>query len=158
MARPALRCLARRLLVIGVALVSTGASSQAQSREEPVPKDAVEVIVKGCLKGRELTAMEVSANEELPPHVGAIFRLSAKGDLSRTLKAENGRLVSATGYVKRTALAELGMKVGGARVFIGGSPTSRDPTRDPARNPSARLFPMDLTALSRVADNCSVMP
>jgi hypothetical protein len=119
-------------------------------------KGDVELVVRGCLKGRELTAIDIAGSDDLVNQVGAVFRLSAKGDVEKTIKSLNGRLVDITGHVKKTALASQGFKLGGGRVVIGSSPMSTDPTRDPARSPSARIYPMQATLAAEIAEKCTV--
>ena len=125
----------------------------------PVPvvaqdKNSVEIVVRGCLKGRELTAAEISTTEEVPNLTGALFRLSTKGDLSKVVKQHDGKFVSVTGRVKKSTLAEPGIKLGGGRIVIGSGPMSTDPTRNPTRNPPPRIFPMEATDLTSIADSC----
>lgn len=117
-------------------------------------KSSIELVVRGCLKGRELTAEEISGHDELAQEVGMLFRLSAKGDVNEEIKRQNGHLVEVTGLVKKTALTTPGFKIGGGRIVIGGGPTSRDPTRDPARNPSRRIVPMDASAVRMIRESC----
>jgi hypothetical protein len=119
-------------------------------------KATTELIIRGCLDRRNLTAFEISSGETLPSLTGGLFRLSAKGDIAKEIKEQHGRLVSVTGLVRNTALVEPGIKVGGARVVIGSGPMATDPTRDPMRNPRPRIYPMDVTAIARVADTCDV--
>lgn len=115
--------------------------------------DDVELVVRGCLKGKDLTAVEISGAESLPGYVNAVFRLSAKGDLDKAVKAQNGRFVDVTGTVKKTSLAEPGMKVGGARIVIG-QPMSTDPTANPARNPQKRILPMQVSSIAVAGESC----
>ena len=117
-------------------------------------KNEVELVVRGCLKGRELSGEEISGHAELEKEAGVVFRLSAKGDLNTEMRQHNGRLVEITGLVKKTALATPGMKLGGGRIVIGGGPTATDPTRNPARNPQNRMIPMDVSAIQMVAETC----
>ena len=118
-------------------------------------KNSIELVARGCLKGRELTAEEISGHDELAQEVGLLFRLSAKGDVNDEIKRQNGHLVEVTGLVKKTALTTPGFKIGGGRIVIGGGgPTARDPTRDPARNSSRRIVPMDVTAVRMIAESC----
>ena len=117
-------------------------------------KNSVELIVRGCLKGREVTADDISGSDDLANESGMIFRLSAKGDLSNEIKRQNGRFIEVTGRVKKTALATPGLKLGGGRIVIGAGPVTQDPTRNPARNPSRRMVPMDITAIEMVRETC----
>jgi hypothetical protein len=137
--------------VLSGLLMVEPAATQESSRD----KDSVELVARGCLKGRELTAEEVSGGDDLDLTGGLIFRLSAKGDVERDVKRQNGHLVEVTGLVKKTALATPGFKIGGGRIVIGGGgPASRDPTRNPARNPSRRIVPMETTLIELISESC----
>ena len=142
---------------LAIAGVMCAAATPLAVQRQP-DKNEVELIVRGCLKGRELTADEISGHAELEKEVGVIFRLSAKGDISAEVKRHNGRRVDVTGLVKKTALATPGLRLGGGRIVIGGGPTATDPTRNPARNPQSRMIPMDVTSLEVVAEACSSSP
>ena len=117
-------------------------------------KNSLELVVRGCLKGRELTADEVSGSADLEHEIGVIFRLSAKGEVGNEIKRQNGHLIHVTGLVRKTALTTPGFKIGGGRIIIGGSPMSTDPTRNPARNPSRRIVPMDATLVEMISESC----
>ncbi len=125
------------------------------SRPVEPDKDSVELIVRGCLKGRELTAEAIAGNADLENEVGMIFRLSGKGAVGQEIKQHGGHLVEVTGQVKKTALATPGFKIGGGRIVIGsGGPMSTDPTRNPARNPSRRMVPMEVSVIAMVSESC----
>jgi hypothetical protein len=126
----------------------------AAASQDPPDKNSIEVVVRGCLKGKELTADEISGSDALANEVGMLFRLSAKGQVNDQIKQQNGHRVEVTGLVKKTALAEPGLKLGGGRVVIGGSPMSSDPTKNPARNPQRRIVPMDATMVEMLAETC----
>ena len=116
-------------------------------------KDSFELIVRGCLKGKDLTAVDISGSDQVPGYVNAVFRLSAKGDLERAVKQQNGRFVDITGTVKKTSMAEPGVTVGGARIVFN-QPMSTDPTANPARNPQRRVIPMNVSSVSMVEEAC----
>lgn len=145
MTTPALVLSVAAALVIG----------DASSRPVEPDKDSVELIVRGCLKGRELTADAISGHADLEGEVGMIFRLSGKGAVGQEIKQHGGHVVDVTGQVKKTALATPGFKLGGGRIVIGsGGPMSTDPTRNPARNPSRRMVPMEISAIAMVSESC----
>ncbi len=138
-------------LALAAALLTTletGAIPRGQDKGE------LELVVRGCLKGRELTAVDISGAEDLASPSGAVFRLSAKGDVETAVQQHNGQLVAVTGLVKKTALAEPGLRIGGARIVVGGGQMNTDPTRDPTRNPQRRVYPMQATTVSLVAERC----
>ena len=149
MSRDRRRVIAYSLLAIVV--VPTWSAAAAQDTPD---KNSIEVVVRGCLKGRELTADEISGSDALANEVGMLFRLSAKGQVSDEVKKQNGHRVEITGLIKKSALAEPGLKLGGGRVVIGGSPMSTDPTKNPARNPQRRIVPMDVTLVEMIAETC----
>ena len=125
-----------------------------RSTQDTADKNSIELVVSGCLKGRELTADDIAGSAELANAVGTMFRLSAKGQVNDEIKRQNGHRVEVTGLVKKTSLAEPGLKLGGGRVVIGGSPMSGDPTKNPARNSQRRIVPMDVTAVEMLAETC----
>jgi hypothetical protein len=145
----AIRALLAGLLAATLSAIPSGSHTSLQAQG----KDVVELVVRGCLKGKDLTAVDISGGEGVPGYVNAVFRLSAKGELERAVKQHNGRLVDVTGTVKKTALAEPGFKVGGARVVIG-QPMSTDPTANPARNPQKRILPMQVSSIALSAEAC----
>jgi hypothetical protein len=147
------RGLSRDVVVslFAMAMMPTWPAAAPQNQPD---KNSIEVVVRGCLKGRELTADEISGSDELANEVGMLFRLSAKGQVNDEVKRQNGHRVEVTGVVKKTALAEPGLKLGGGRVVIGGSPMSADPTKNPARNPQRRIVPMDVTLVEMIAETC----
>jgi hypothetical protein len=143
------RGLTASLVVLAVMPVWLAAAPQ-----ESPDKNSIELVVRGCLKGKELTADQISGSDELANEVGTLFRLSAKGQVSDEIKRQNGHRIEVTGLVKKTALVEPGFKLGGSRVVIGGYPMSTDPTKNPARNPQRRIVPMDVTQVEMIAESC----
>lgn len=141
-------------VIVLVVLAGVPEGLPAQERTSNADKNSVELTVRGCLKGRELTAVSISETDQLPLLSGAVFRLSGKGEVDRSIKSANGRFVEAAGLVKKTAFAEPGFKVGGARIVIGGGQMRTDPTRNPARNSKVRIFPMDVTSLTLADGVC----
>ena len=149
MSRDLRRGITYSLLAIMVMPTWSAAASQ-----DPPDKNSIEIVVRGCLKGKELTADEISGSDALANEVGMLFRLAAKGQVNDQIKQQNGHRVEVTGLVKKTALAEPGLKLGGGRVVIGGTPMSSDPTKNPARNPQRRIVPMDVTMVEMLAETC----
>lgn len=152
-----LRSALRRGRAILVLLLFTtppiGVRDLTAAQDSP-DKNSVELVVRGCLKGREVTADEISGNPDLETESDVIFRLSARGEVNNDMKRHNGRLIVVTGLVKKTALATPGFKIGGGRIVIGAGPMSTDPTRNPTRNPPRRLIPMDASSIELVAEAC----
>ena len=146
----------KSLVVLLFLIVVTPAQPAATPQDSP-DKNSIELVVRGCLKGRELTADRISGSDVLANEVGMLFRLSAKGQVNDEIKRQNGHRVEITGLVKKTALAEPGFKVGGGRVVIG-SPMTTDPTKNPARNPQRRIVPLDVTEVEMLAETCRTDP
>jgi hypothetical protein len=144
-----------RAVFVLLIVVLIPASPPALSVQDDRDTSSIELVVRGCLKGRELTADEISGSPELEGEIGTIFRLSGRRAVGDDIKRQNGHRVEVTGLVKKTALATPGFKIGGGRIVIGsGGPMSTDPTRNPARNPSRRIVPMDATIVEMLAEKC----
>ena len=97
-------------------------------QERPrIPKDSIEIHVIGCLKGRLLKASDIRyVDTQTGPDVASrSFRLAGSREVMRDVKQQDGRLVEATGLVKRSALDDRGVKVGGQVTVEGGPPVSR---------------------------------
>ena len=105
-------------------LLALMASPQENKQEKPrVPKDSIELVVTGCLKGRVLAVSDVRQEDtQSGPIVKArSFRVAGKKDVMKDIKEQDGHLVDVTGIVKKSSLVEPGIKVG-KRVTIGGGP------------------------------------
>lgn len=110
------------MTTIALLLAVTLVASQEAPQEKPrVPKDSIELVVTGCLSGRVLAIDDVRRPDaESGPDIRArSFRLAGKRDVMDIVKKENHHLVDVTGIVKRSSLAEPGMKIG-KRITIGG--------------------------------------
>jgi len=112
-------------LVLIVALGVTAVQDNPQERPR-VPKDSIELVVTGCLKGRVLAVSDVRQEDtQSGPIVRArSFRLAGKKDVMNDVKREDGHLVDVTGLVRKTALLEPGVKVGKGIVIGGGPPVA----------------------------------
>ena len=106
-------------------LALTTAQAEPQDKRR-VPEDSVELTVVGCLKGRALTTVpQKEADVQRGPNVGQrTFRLNGKRDVMDEVKKNDRRLVEVVGLVRRAALDDKGVKVGGVAVS-GGSPSAR---------------------------------
>jgi hypothetical protein len=138
-------------------------ASTAVLAQEPkaVPKDSVEVVARGCLKGRVFTGTgqpEGEGGQQGPDVTGRSFRVSGPREVMNIVKQNDGHLVEVVGIVRKAALDDqgVGFRVGrGTRVVIGGA-AGTDPTRmnSPATAPSVPN--MDLTAVRYLADRCPI--
>ena len=113
-------------LLASLTILFAAASGGPQERPR-VPKDSVEIVVIGCLKGRLLKASDVRyLDTQSGPDVRSrSFRVAGKRDVMTEVKRENGHLVEVNGLVKRSALDDRGMKVGSRVEINGGPPVSR---------------------------------
>ena len=126
----------------------------AAGQERPrIPSDSVEVVVIGCLTGRALRTSDVKyVDTQSGPDVRSrTFRVAAKRDVMKEIEKENGRLVEVTGIVKRSALDDTGVRVGGRVEIGGGSPVSRSGI--PSVSDSVPV--MDVSSVRARASSCA---
>ena len=120
----------------------------------PVPRDSIELVLTGCLKGRILAVSDVrQVDVQSGPIVRArSFRLTGKGDVMKSVKREDRHFVEVTGLVKKSALVEPGMKIGKGIVISGGTPTA-----GAGRSPDPATFVpvMDVQSLRLRSTSCS---
>jgi hypothetical protein len=139
-----------------VLLIALTAAQEPGTKK--IPSDSVEVMARGCLKGRVFAAAPRTEEEGValgPDVTGRSFRLAGKKDLMNEVKKHDGHYVSIVGIVRKTDLMEpmLGTRVGGARVIVG------QPGRDPSRAnlPTPAPVPvMDLTSIQFVDTACPI--
>jgi hypothetical protein len=89
---------------------------------KPVPKDSVEIMARGCIKGKVFTATGEPEDEGVrrgPDATGRQFRITGARDLMDLVKKHDGQLVQVVAIVRKDALADegVGMKVGKARAW-----------------------------------------
>jgi hypothetical protein len=121
-------------------------------QEKPrVPKDSIELTVIGCLEGRVLKTIERRQTDvESGPYVGErTFRLAAKREVMDEIRKHDHHLVEVVGIVKRSALDDKGIKVGGV-AMSGGSPAAGRGIPSPAENVPV----MDASAVRMRAESC----
>ena len=137
------------LFVMGL----TTAQERAPQDRPRVPKDSIELVLTGCLKGRVLAVSDVRQTDvERAPDVRArAFRLAGKGDVMKDVKREDHHLVEVTGLVKRSALSEPGVKFKGI-VINGGRPVAGSGGVPP---PSDYIPVLDIESLRVRASSCS---
>lgn len=100
------------------------ARQQETKQEKPkVPKDSIELVVTGCLKGRVLAVSDVRQTDTQsgPIVKSRSFRVAGKKDVMNDVKENDGHLVDVTGIVKKSSLVEPGVRVG-KNVTLGGGP------------------------------------
>jgi hypothetical protein len=145
-------------LTLACLVATTGLLAQ---ESKPIPKDSVEVVARGCLKGRVFTGTgqpEGEGGQQGPDIAGRSFRVAGPREVMNTVKQNDGHLVDVVGIVRKAALDSqgVGFRMGrGTRVVIGGAAGS-DPTRmnSPATAPSVPT--MDLTVVRYVDDRCPI--
>lgn len=120
-----------------------------------VPKDSIQLVVIGCLKGRVLAVSDVRQEDtQSGPIVRArSFRLAGKKDVMSEVKREDRHLVEVTGLVKKSALMEPGIKVGKGIVIGGGQPVAGSGGARPA--PSEYLPVLDVASVRLRSTSCS---
>ena len=142
-----------------LALIAALSLSTAQDKPEErprVPKDSVELVVTGCLKGRVLAVSDVrQVDTQSGPIVRArSFRLAGKKDIMKDVKDHDGHLVDVTGLVRKSALMEPGVKVGKGIVIGGGQPVAGSGGR-PVPTPSEIVPVLDVASVRQRASSCS---
>src|SRR5262245_34915002 len=112
-------------MVTALALVlSMGFTAVQESGQErpKIPKDSIQVVVTGCLKGRVLAASDVRQPDvQSGPDIrNRSFRLAGKKEVMNTVKKEDGHVVEVTGILKKADMSEPGMRMAGGGVTVGG--------------------------------------
>ena len=142
-------------MTILAALLTLALTAQAEPQDKPrVPEDSVELTVVGCLKGRAFTSVpQREADVQRGPNVGRrTFRLAGKKDVMDEVKKLDRRLVEIVGIVKRSALDDQGVKVGGVAIS-GGPPVARSGSGVPTGVDNVPV--MDVTSVRQRAASCS---
>ena len=141
-------------LALVVALGMTAAQDNPQERPK-VPKDSIQLVVTGCLKGRVLAVSDVRQEDtQSGPIVRArSFRLAGKKEVMKDVKENDGHLVDVTGLVRKSALIEPGVKVGKRIVIGGGQPVAGSGGR-PAPAPSEIVPVLDVESVRQRASSC----
>ena len=143
-------------LVAAAAALPLAAQQERQEEKPKVPKDSVQVIVLGCLKGRVLTAADVRQPDVTsgPLVRQRAFRLAGKKDLMKEVKANDGQRVEITGLIKKSALAERGMRFKGGRVVVGGSGGMTNGGTSHGPDPAENVVVMDVAAVTAMGGSC----
>ena len=136
-----------------VTLLALAAAFPLAAQERPrVPSDSVEIHVIGCLRGRLLRTSDIRfVDTQSGPDVRSrSFRVAAKREVMRDVKALNGQLVEVTGIVKRSALDDRGVSLGGRVRIEGGAPVSRSGI--PSAGDAVPV--MDVSSVRKRAGSC----
>lgn len=145
-------------LVLALALFA--AAPQQSPESKSIPDDSVELVTRGCLKGRVFTATPRPRDEGVvkgPDVTGRHFRVAGKRDVMDLVKKYDGQLVEVTGIVLKSAVSDqgVGMRIGGSRVIIGAP--GGDPTRmNPRTTPTGGVPTMDVTSVRFLSESCPI--
>jgi hypothetical protein len=145
-------------LVLLIVLGLTPRPQDPSQEERPrVPKDSIELVITGCLKGRLLAVSDVRQTDtQTGPIIRArTFRLAGKGEVMKAIKREDRHLVDVIGLVKRSSLVEPGLKIGKGVVIGGGQPTAGSGMRP---NPSEYIPVLDVETVRLRATSCGAEP
>jgi uncharacterized membrane protein len=129
--------LARIVLVCVLAAVPVLAQQAPQEESRKVPKDSIQAVITGCLKGHVIRASDVRQTDTTSgvSITGHSFRVAGKKDVMALVKENDGRRVELTGLIKKSSLIEPGVKFKGGRVMVGGGASGGTGARvDPAEN------------------------
>jgi hypothetical protein len=143
-------------LVLLIVLGLTPPPQEPSQEERPrVPKDSIQLVITGCLKGRMLIVSDLRQTDtQVGPIVRAkTFRLAGKGEVMKAVKREDRHLVDVIGLVKRSALTEPGVKVGKGIVIGGGQPVSGSGAMRP--NPSEFIPVLDVESVRLRSTSCT---
>jgi hypothetical protein len=141
------------LLVLGLTPLPQDPPQEERPR---VPKDSIELVITGCLKGRLLIVSDLRQTDtQAGPIIRAkTFRLAGKGEVMKAVKKEDRHLVDVIGVVKKSALIEPGVKVGKGIVIGGGQPTAGSGMRS-SPNPSEFIPVLDVETVRLRSTSCS---
>jgi hypothetical protein len=141
------------ITVLLLAMIGLTTPQETTQEKPKVPKDSIELVISGCLKGRLLAVSEVRQTDtQAGPVIQArSFRLAGKGEIMDQVKKENHHLVDVTGLIKRSALYEPGMKIGKGIVISGGQPAAGS-GRSPV--PSEFVPVLDVSTIRARATSC----
>jgi hypothetical protein len=136
---------------LAVAVLSAGLTAQQASK---VPKDSVELVVTGCLKGRFLTTTRTPRDvdgDELDVPVDR-FQVSGKKPILNEVKKHDREEVEIVGLVRKSDLREPGIRVPGGRVII--SPGRGGDRHNPPTPPAQRVALLQATAVRPLDKPC----
>jgi hypothetical protein len=146
------------VLALATPALAQDQKPQEQNQEEgkpKVPKDSLQVVVLGCLKGRVIRAADVRQPDVTsgPTITNTSFRLAGNKDRMKEVKDNDGQRVQITGLIKKSALQNQGMKFKGGRIAVGGgAPVAGSPGTAPS--PAENVLVMDVLAVEGLGGSC----
>lgn len=137
-----------------VFMIALGLIQNPEQERPKIPKDSLELVLTGCLKGRLLAVSELrQPDTQSGPDVRAkSFRLAGKGDLMKEIKKQDGNLVEVGGLVKRSALSQPEVKIGKGIVISPGRPVAGSGRLPP---PSDLIPVLDVQFVRLRSTSCS---
>jgi hypothetical protein len=126
-----------RIVLASVLATTPLLAQQPQEAKPKIPKDSIEAVITGCLKGHVIRASDVRQTDTTSGVniTGHTFRVAGKKDVMAQVKENDGRRVELTGLIKKSSLIEPGVKFKGGRVMVGGGASGGTGARiDPAEN------------------------
>jgi hypothetical protein len=142
------------LSALTVAVLSAGLAA-SQDDERKVPKDSLEVVVVGCVKGRFLTTTRtprVVDGDDLDARVDR-FQITGKKAILDDVKKHDRGEVEIVGFVRKRDLKEPGIKVPGGRVIISAG-RGGDRYPPPPTGPQQRVVPIDVRSVRALDGVC----
>jgi hypothetical protein len=141
---------------IALACLLAAVPLAAQEQEKPkIPKDSIQVVIDGCIKGRVLRAADVRQTDTTTGVnvTSSTFRLAGKKDVMSAVKDNDGSRVEVTGLIKKSALTEPGMKFKGGRIRIGGG--TNGGTASSLPDPAENVVVLDVSNVQALGGSCS---
>jgi hypothetical protein len=147
--------MAVRIVLAAVLASTTQLAQQPPQEEKPkVPKDSIQAVITGCLKGHVIRASDVRQTDTTSGVniTGHTFRVAGKKEVMALVKENDGRRVELTGLIKKSSLIEPGVKFKGGRVMVGGGASGGTGARiDPAEN----VVVIDTWTVTYLGGTCS---
>jgi hypothetical protein len=148
------------MLPLFVAALAVAPIAQ-EPEPKPVPKGSVQIAANGCFKGRVFTATaprEETAPRQGPDITGQHFRVTAKKDVMKLVKAHQGVFVEVVGLVKTSDLSDNapGKRIGNTTVKMGAGPRSTDPVYRQSGMAGVDVAMMDLLSVRYLSNVCPI--
>jgi hypothetical protein len=144
-----------RLMLSALTVAALSAGLMASQEDRKIPKDSIEVVVTGCLKGRFLTTTRtprVVDGDDLEADVDR-FQISGKKPVLDDVKRHDHGEVEIVGFVRKRDLKEPGIRVPGGRVVLSpGRGGDRYPP--PPTSPPQRVVLIEATSVRALDGKC----